>query len=406
MSRVIISAGHNAAEPGAISADLKENELTAKIAKKVASQLRAENIMTLTVPSDLVLSERIKWINKTGYSEEFGDICIEFHVNDGSKSGFEGWFSKDKSGNSKKLTECIINNVCKETKLPNNGVKNEVEHPLKSLSFLSSTKPIASLIECLYIDNPEDQKWLRDDSKLDKIAKGIVKGILVYFGIAEEVENTIPKKEDTFIQSNSSNFYPSNNFGFPNRNFVPQMNNFSSGISNLGGTTGFQQNQLSRNEKREMILKRYKQILGKIPSDADINYFINLGLNEDQMIRRIVESEDHVAQVNAAAEYLKIKPDYEKLKLENEQLKVRIRDIEELVKKQNEFILQKNKIIQSLTRQTSYSEHPTQLAQKQSDSFPVQGIGATKNFAATSGIRPEKESFFDKLLRKLNEIFD
>lgn len=124
------------------------------------------------------------------------------------------------------------------------------------------------------------------------------------------------------------------------------------------------------------------------------------------MIRRIVESEDHVAQVNAAAEYLKIKPDYEKLKLENEQLKVRIRDIEELVKKQNEFILQKNKIIQSLTRQTSYSEHPTQLAQKQSDSFPVQGIGATKNFAATSGIRPEKESFFDKLLRKLNEIFD
>ena len=191
MSRVIVSAGHTQKEPGAVADDLKEVDLTHKITNKITQKLRNKGIITLSVPPELDLTSRINWINKTGYREESDDICIEIHINDGGKTGLEGWFKERGKNKSEELTRTIIEEACKLTTLENQGVKSEYDHPLQSLAFVHNTNPTSSIIECLYIDNPKDQTFLKDDSKLNLLADGVVNGILKFFGILRDDSKAI-----------------------------------------------------------------------------------------------------------------------------------------------------------------------------------------------------------------------
>jgi len=205
MARVIISAGHTQQEPGAVVDNLREVDFTRKIANKVTSHLRKQGIIILSVPPELELPARIDWINKTGYREETEDICIEIHVNDGGKSGIEGWYKDKGENNSYKLTKNIVDEIVNITGLTNQGVKSEYDHELQSLAFLHNTNPTSALIECLYLDNPEDQKFLQDDNKLDKLAQGIVNGIKKFFGIDN---NTLQNQQNLANQNKKTTAFP------------------------------------------------------------------------------------------------------------------------------------------------------------------------------------------------------
>jgi len=409
MARVIVSAGHTQAEPGAIFEDLREVDLTRKIATKVASKLRSKGIITLSVPPELDLLKRIDWINKTGYKEESDDVCIEMHINDGGKTGIEGWY-KDKGKNkSYDLTKSIVKEACRTTGLTNQGIKSEYDHPLKTLAFLHNTVATASLIECLYIDNTEDQKFLRDDAKLDLLADGVVRGLLKFFGI-DDPQDKGTKARGTYpdtprisptMPSSVSSYTPPPPIRSQPGSFPSYPMRSPYGQSPTYGAQSLTPPVQNREDRKKMIREKYHLVLGRKVSDQDLNYFLNLGLSEEQMLKRIIESQEHADLVRESQKHKKIKPEYERLKVEGQELKVQLRDKEDLIVQQNELIAQKNKTIQGLQQKETLPTQLSEVEQKETQQRP-----SYDTRVGYQEIIQPKVSFFDKILRKLNDIFD
>ncbi|MEO6729038.1 MAG: N-acetylmuramoyl-L-alanine amidase, partial [Candidatus Dojkabacteria bacterium] len=173
MARILVSAAHTLESPGAINGDLREADLTRKILKKVIPHLEKTGVEFKAVPLDLPLLQRIDWINDTGYTEAQGDLFLEIHINDGGKRGIEGWFkgSAGPDNRSQKLATKVSEEVCKATGYQNQGSKSEFDHELGSLLILNQINPTGVAIEFLFIDEPNDIAILKDDAKLDDLAK-------------------------------------------------------------------------------------------------------------------------------------------------------------------------------------------------------------------------------------------
>lgn len=200
MPRVLISAGHTVMDPGAIYGDLREADLTRKIAPMVLNALAGAGLEMQAVPLDLALPDRIQWINGTGYSAELGDILVEIHVNDadGTKRGLEIWYEGGGNNESEKIGAVIADSVISEHGLASQGVRSEQDHDLGSLRFLNATLPHASIVEVLFIDNQEDVLILRDDNRLQAIAQSIAKGIARYCGKNLDGSNLAPDQAPNF----------------------------------------------------------------------------------------------------------------------------------------------------------------------------------------------------------------
>ena len=424
MARIIVSSGHTSSEPGAIFEDLREVDIVKKIASKVVSALRDKGIITLAVPAELDLDARIDWINKSGYTADSQDICIEIHVNEGKKSGIEGWYRKDPDDLSKILTEKILENACKKISVNNEGAKDEATHPLKTLQFLSQTKPIGSIIECLYIDNPDDQVILRDDAKLAELSQGIVEGIFTF--LDPDYKPEVIQKP---VQAQPREVVP--NFpGAPAQMFrepYPTFNNWTSQDldQDFSASKTPDSKNLSREDRKKMIKELYSKLLGREISDQDLNYFVNLGLDENQMTKRIIESQEHSDAIKNSQEFVKLKPVYDQLVIDNERTKAALKDKEAIIIKLNELISMKagTENIQPQTpapSTTNQFENPNKsefFSSIKTDSipvpetFPVMENTVPKNqpFVQTDARTIEKEKkqgFFDKILSKLNDIFE
>lgn len=184
MPRVLISAGHTMMDPGAIYGDLREADLTRKIAPMVLDALSQSGLEIRPVPLDLPLPDRIQWINDSGFNAQTGDILVEIHINDadGNKRGLEIWYEGIGNNESEKLGVAMADSVVTEQGFFSNGVRSEQDHDLGSLRFLNATLPHASIVEVLFIDNAEDIQILKDDNRLRSIAQSLAKGIAKYCG--------------------------------------------------------------------------------------------------------------------------------------------------------------------------------------------------------------------------------
>ncbi len=484
MARVIISAGHTSTDPGTVVDGLREVDFARKIAKEVTKSLRDAGIITLAVPYDLDLAKRINWINNSGYKAESNDLFIEIHINEGGKSGVEAWFLNEENKNSRSLASSITGQIAQMNNLTTQGVRDEREHPFGGISILQQTKPLGVLIECLYIDNPEDQKFLRDDNKIAQLGVSIAKGIADYLNInfkavvknsgnksnsqsnnqsvnggkqvnpvnqdknnnqndqnkqvknnggsqnqivngnANNQNNQNDRVNSGVNQNNNNKNASSNNInnnpvdnptnstpntnslnsdlldeeeefyddfsdgdfggGFGMNNSVsnntnpqnantnnsrsnntfsnPGSNNFGSGggigsggnmgmsgsnvgMNNFGGGSlgsGLNKPQMTRDERKDMINKYYQKAFGKEPSQNDLNYFINISISEDQFLKRILESQEHVDLVNSAKQYNELKVKYDEISAKTQTLDRNLIDQRMLMDRLNTLLAQKN----------------------------------------------------------------
>ena len=176
---VCLNAGHSFTQPGAVRGNLKENDLNIDIVEKAANILRIHGVDTLTVPDDLSLIKTIQWINERAKQI---DIAVACHVNaTKGGAGVEAWHYRN-SSKSKELGRFLVDAVVAETGMKNRGVKDEVKNRYKKLGFVHDTYPLAALIENGFIDNEFDKKILSSDEGRMRIAKGVARGILSYFG--------------------------------------------------------------------------------------------------------------------------------------------------------------------------------------------------------------------------------
>ncbi|MCA9386515.1 N-acetylmuramoyl-L-alanine amidase [Candidatus Dojkabacteria bacterium] len=323
--RLVISAAHTSMSPGSVYKDLREFDLTRKILEKCVKHLKEQNVEHSAVPVDLQLLDRIDWINKTGYTEEKGDLFIEVHVNDGGKRGIEGWYAgKDETeNNAKKFAEILQDDLIERTKFENQGVHSEFDHELGSLLILNQTNPISAAFELLYIDNEEDYKLLKDETKLDELAKNFVLAIKKYIDNPPKLFEVKKKKAN-------------NPFGSLGSSFPNFSNPFAKGGSDPFGlgeddtddsSDDSDSMMMDRDQRKTMITETYKKLLGKEPNQMDMNQYLNTGISKDKLIKKIIDSPDYEKLVKDAEEAEDLRNKTGKMEADLKQLHARVKDM-------------------------------------------------------------------------------
>ena len=194
--KVVIDAGHGGVFPGSQINGVSEKNINLSISKKIqalAKEYNVEVIMsreTDITPGSNKLSESLEYIAALPKYKN-ADLFISIHSNmtpDGEKgknqtasSGFQIWIP-GKSSNvyygsvkfGSALTEVIKSDYTIEPELKQTpGDGNHI------LILKKATVP-AVLIECGYIDNTSDLKYLLDEKNQEKIARDILEGIRRY----------------------------------------------------------------------------------------------------------------------------------------------------------------------------------------------------------------------------------
>ncbi len=349
MPRALISAAHTLMVPGQIFQDLREADLTRKIVNKMVPHLEKTGITFQAVPLDLILTDRIEWINNSGYSEDTDDILVEIHVNDGGKRGIEGWFSEEANpGNrSQILADYLLKEVCTATGYTNQTAKSELQHELTSLVILNQTNTISVALECLYIDNPEDIAILKDDKKLDDLAKALAEAIAKYIksDSSKKPANAKPKAKPDPVFSPKPPFggLPSlgglgGGFGSPSASSTSP----SSGSSNL---------MMDREQRKKMINDTYTKILGKEPNANDLNQNLNTGVSEEQLIKKLVDSKDFETMVKDAKDAKDLRNKSTQMEADVARLQAESNDLKAINANLNRLLQHKNMTITKMQQE-------------------------------------------------------
>lgn len=443
-------------DPGQIFGDLREADLTRKIAPKIIPFIQAAGVEVQGVPLDLPLLQRIEWINNTGYTDE--DVLVEVHVNDGNKRGIEAWFRGEGGNNSQKLAKVVVDTICEETGYAKQGIHAEHEHELRSLTFLNRTNPAALLLETLYIDNPEDITILKDESKLEELAKSIAKGILKYFGKDLEgkdlPEDQKPKYDDlkpvpkpaapeipgfgddmddffgdmpglpkpggaglsatpgakaastTSTMPSMPSFTPASNPispapampSFPSSGaggFNPSVPKFGAPGAATGGNF-----MMDREQRREMIKKNYVKMLGREPTASDMNYFLNQGINEQDLIQKIVDSQEHQDLVKSKQKAADLEKKTNDQESEIKKLTAQAKDQQAILENLQNLLIHKNQAIAEL-EQAVFNKHgvPSSVY-KQNSSAP----SSVAPESAASTPTQAHRGFWDKIFHRLSKM--
>lgn len=415
MARIFISAGHTMMDPGAIFQDLREGDLTRKIAPLVIPYLQAAGQEVVAVPLDLPLWQRLDWIANEGGAEESGDLLIEVHINDsdGSKRGVEVWYKGTGVNESQKLAHAVSQVINQRCGYQIQGVRSEKEHELGQLTFLSRAKPIPILLEALYLDNAEDIAELKDEAKLQKLAEAIAAGILAYRGVDLAGQ---PLAETEKIDFSGLQAYqpPAGQAGgfdmFGGMDDLDDMDDFGDfgmgGLANpalgassaapnpmaafstpapmptaptpkmpntpmsnpasmmppkpnmpnfggMSGGNGSANMMMDRKQREEMVDELYVKFLGRKPTQQDLNHFVNQGVNRQTLMEKIADSQEHQDLIKAKRELEEVKNKLSDLEMNHKRLTHKVQDQDQLMGQLNQSIAYKNQSIQRLEQEVT-----------------------------------------------------
>jgi TonB family protein len=194
--RVVIDAGHGGSFTGSQSGGLLEKNINLLIAKKIQSLAPGYNVEIImsretdVTPGSNDLHESLEYIAALPKNKD-ASLFISIHANatesaqqgklQTAKSGFQIYIPKNNSevyNGSLKLGS-LISEVIKSDYTIEPELKQSKDDGTNILVLKKATVP-AILIECGYMDNPNDQKYLQDEKNQEKIARDILEGIKKY----------------------------------------------------------------------------------------------------------------------------------------------------------------------------------------------------------------------------------
>ena len=196
MKKVIfLNAGHSEMDPGANAPKSRfENEAQINMAIRdfVIPELEEQGFDVIVIPDNKTLTQSYLSVNQATSDIDDG-LALDIHCNCCGKEGAEVYFY-DGYDASKKIAEKLLNAYCKETGIKNNKARPDTWSQWKGLSWIRETNVWALLIECGYLDNTNDMDFIL--SNMDRVAKGIAKGICSIYGIKyKEKKETFDKEE-------------------------------------------------------------------------------------------------------------------------------------------------------------------------------------------------------------------
>ncbi len=224
---IYLDPGHGGSDPGAYIAGVKEKDIVLQIAKRVYRKLKARGYrvkMTRYKDKAVGLWSRAKKANRAN-----ADVFVSIHANAAgnhkkSVRGLETYFlQKNKSARAKRLAKIenrallkskdkttqnvllnaiftgpriefshrlaisvqreVLNSVRKVYPIKDNGVDGA------NFKVLAATQVPAILVEVGYLTNKRERRLLKTKKYQEKIADGIVKGIIQYLKYKEHELN-------------------------------------------------------------------------------------------------------------------------------------------------------------------------------------------------------------------------
>jgi N-acetylmuramoyl-L-alanine amidase len=194
--RVVIDAGHGGIFPGSMINGVNEKDINLAISKKIkalSAEYYVDVIMsreTDVTPGSDKLTESLEYIAALPKNKN-ADLFISIHVNQTAgnkngemqtgKSGFQIYIPRNNSkvyASSLKLGS-VLTDVIKTDYIIEPELKQMPDDGGNILVLKKASVP-AVLIECGYMDNPSDLKYLQDEKNQEKIARDILEGIKKY----------------------------------------------------------------------------------------------------------------------------------------------------------------------------------------------------------------------------------
>lgn len=200
---IFLNAGHSERDPGALIPNNRfeyESQLNMVIRDFVVPELQEQGFKVIAIPDNKNLLESILAVNEETSDIDDG-LALAIHCNkspegyEGSKEGAEAYHYAD-FRSSERIAEKLIDAYCKETGIKNRGAIPDSTTRFGKLGWIRETTVWATLLECGYLDNNNDMDFILNN--LDKVAKGIAKGVCAIYGIPykEKVsESELPPPE-------------------------------------------------------------------------------------------------------------------------------------------------------------------------------------------------------------------
>lgn len=172
--KIILDAGHNQNDSGAVHNGVTEYEVMRKFREKLSARLAKKghsHISDKDSENNRQFQNRIRPLLKTG------DITLAFHLNSsvsGKASGVETFISKNAGKDSKAAATEIVDGLAMIMKVPNRGVKVENESQHSSIGILN-LRGSAVLIEFGFIQTDLKIFIEKEEQILDLIEKIAIK---------------------------------------------------------------------------------------------------------------------------------------------------------------------------------------------------------------------------------------
>jgi len=176
--KIFIDPGHGGNDSGAVGpTGLMEKDVNLNIAINVRQILINHAVdarLTRSDDSRVELLQRVQMANNSN-----ADYFVSIHINSASVSTATGTetYAYPYSTKGVELAKHIQKNLVNEIALPNRGVKTA------NFYVLRETKMPSALVEVAFVNNPTEEKLLRDQDFIKKASVGITKGILEFIGI-------------------------------------------------------------------------------------------------------------------------------------------------------------------------------------------------------------------------------
>ncbi len=168
-----------------------EAETNLKIALKVQSLLEQSGATVILTRSDenaiydidskTLRQKKISDIHnrvRIG-NESSADIFVSIHLNKIPQQQYYGWQTFFQEGNEKStnLAKSIQSNLNDAIQKENKRVAMKIDN----IYIMKHVQIPATIVECGFLSNPEEEKLLLTDEYQDKLAWGIYNGIMDYF---------------------------------------------------------------------------------------------------------------------------------------------------------------------------------------------------------------------------------
>ncbi len=186
--RVVIDAGHGGIDPGIMTNDALEKNISLSISKKIQELSKEYNVEVIMTREQDELPGKVNDINwslkyRAGLvRKENADLFISIHTGNGTNgdaiSGFEIYVPGDESKVSQgsvKLASCIANYI-----KPDYAISSVLKHRTQDILVLSHASVPAILIECGNQNNKSDFSFIQKDKNQEMIARDILEGIRRY----------------------------------------------------------------------------------------------------------------------------------------------------------------------------------------------------------------------------------